>query len=91
MIDRDRRNTQFAVLQTGQGLWQTNGTTWSTMRFESLEKSQEALDNALRDLETTRMTPSDDPKLAKLKADIRRAIDKRRPEKRKSGKASRQK
>jgi hypothetical protein len=61
------------------------------MRFESLKKSQEALDDALHDLETTRLTPPDDPKLAALKADIRRAIQKPRTEKRKSRKASPQK
>ena len=61
------------------------------VRYESLKKSQEALDDALHDLETTRMTRPNDPKLSELKADIRRAIEKRRPEKRKSGKASRQK
>ena len=73
-------------------MWQPNGTlAWSAVRDESLEKSREALDNALHDLETTRMTPSDDPKLSELKADIRRAIDKRRPEKSKSGTVSRQK
>ena len=58
------------------------------MRHESLKKSQEALDDALQDLETTRMTPPDDPKLSALKADIRRAIDKPPARKRKSCKAS---
>ena len=74
-------------------MWQYVGTlAWSTMRFdESLKKSQDDLDSALQDLETTRMTRPDDPKLSELKADIRRAIDKRRPENRKNGKASRQK
>jgi hypothetical protein len=62
------------------------------MRRQSLkELQQEALENALQDLETTRMTLPDDPKLSELKADIRRAIEKRGPEKRQSGKASRQK
>jgi hypothetical protein len=60
------------------------------LRDESLKKSQEALNDALQDLETTRLTPPDDPKLSELKADIRRATEKRRAEKRKSGKASRQ-
>jgi hypothetical protein len=55
------------------------------------ELQQEALENALQDLETTRMTLPDDPKLSELKADIRRAIEMRGPEKRQSGKASRQK
>ena len=65
---------------------------WSTMRFdESLKKSQEALDSALQDLETTRMTPPGDPKLSALKADIRRAIRNPQTENRKSGKTSRQK
>jgi hypothetical protein len=58
---------------------------------ESLKKSREALDSALHDLETTRMTPPDDPKLSALKADIRRAIQKPRTANRKSGKTSRQK
>jgi hypothetical protein len=62
------------------------------MRRESLKESQqEALENALHDLETTRMTPSNDPKLAALKEDIRRAIKKRQTANRKSGKASHQK
>ena len=48
------------------------------MHRQSLKESQqEALENALQDLETTRMTPSNDPKLAALKEDIRRAIKKR--------------
>ena len=58
------------------------------MRHESLKKSQEALDDALQDLETTRMIPPDDPKLSALKGDIRRAIAKPRARKRKSGRAS---
>ncbi len=44
------------------------------MRLESLNQSQEALDDALYDLENTRLTRPDDPKLSELKADIRRAI-----------------
>ncbi|HJT68804.1 MAG TPA: hypothetical protein VJ731_01320 [Terriglobales bacterium] len=61
------------------------------MRDESLKKTQEALDNALQDLETIRMTPPDDPKLSSLKAEIRQAIEAPRTGKRKRGKASRQK
>jgi hypothetical protein len=60
------------------------------LRDESLKKTQEALDAALHDLETTRLTPPDDPELSTLKADICRAIQQPRTGKLKSGKASRQ-
>lgn len=83
-------NKPFTVLQTAPRTWQSNRTlAWSNMRLESLKKSQEALDNALHDLETTRLTPPDDPKLSALKADIRRAIEKPRIGKQKRAKASR--
>jgi hypothetical protein len=61
------------------------------MRLESLKKSREALDNALHDLENTRMTPPNDANLAALKEDIRRAIKKRQTPGRKSGTAPRSK
>jgi hypothetical protein len=61
------------------------------MRLDSLKKSKEALDHALQDLENTRLTPPDHPKLSELKAEIRRAIRKPRTQKRKSGKTSGQK
>ena len=82
-------NTRFTVPQNFQ--WCGNlvkKAAWSTMRREALQKSQEALDDALKDLETTRMIPPDDPKLSALKGDIREAIEKPPARKRKSGKAS---
>jgi hypothetical protein len=45
-------------------------------KTEDLSASEDALANALDGLEDTRMTPSDDPALSKLKADIRRSITK---------------
>jgi hypothetical protein len=45
-------------------------------KAEDLSASEDALAQALDGLEDTRMTPSDDPALSKLKADIRRSITK---------------
>jgi hypothetical protein len=55
-------------------------------KTEDISASQEALANALDGLEDTRMTPSDDPALSKLKADIRRSITKPRSTGRDRGK-----
>jgi hypothetical protein len=44
------------------------------MRHRTLKEAQQALADALRDLEATRMTRHDDPVLTELKADIRRSI-----------------
>ena len=60
------------------------------MRDTSSKVATQALEQALRGLEGVVMTPPDEPKLSELKTDIRRAIEKRRIEKRKAGKASRQ-
>jgi hypothetical protein len=92
MVGRDELNTQFAVLQTAPVVWHSIDTlAWSVMRLESLKISLEALDDALHYLETTRLTPPDDPKLSALKADIRKAIQKARTGKRRSSKTSRHK
>jgi hypothetical protein len=44
------------------------------MARDPLKESRQALVKVLADLEGTRMTPPDDPKLSKLKDNIRRAI-----------------
>jgi hypothetical protein len=51
------------------------------MRRKLLKASNAALATALRDLEATRMIPKDDPVLSKLKADIRRTIERDPPAK----------
>lgn len=51
----------------------------ATMR-QSLKDAKEALAKALQGLEDIRMTPSDDPALSELKADIRRTIKRPAPE-----------
>lgn len=47
---------------------------------QSLRDAKEALAKALQGLEDIRMTPSDDPVLSELKADIRRTIGRPAPE-----------
>lgn len=54
---------------------------WSfATHLKTLEDSHEALANALRDLETVRLTRPDDPSLSELKDDIRRTIERNHPE-----------